>query len=376
MAMYADEYSDPYEAQKQKALTRPTAPAPAAPTNFPPPPTGGYTGRGAAPAPAPAPAPAAPAPGQDFESWFQRANAAGGGTFDPSSPETRAQYEQHLYTAKNAGQGGGMGSNAEYAASGDPTGMRAYAKQQGMSEDFARFSNAQLSSWESRKDSNCPPNTPYQAFDGSGCVEKPVDSNKGGGGAGGAGGGGAAGAGGPQPSGGGDPSGISGQMEGVLKGMLAGGTSRYSPEAMQGLLAQIKQRIESSKGTQLRQAESEAAGRGMSRAGRTGTNLAAIRRGAESEFTGQYANVLRAKIDADRQDKLDSLDRSQKYLDSMRDEMYRRDMSAIQRQQFKANLDLAYANIQNQRGMLTQQLQNQRQMLTAQVGYGALTGGL
>src|SRR3972149_1301101 len=51
MAMYADEYSDPYEAQKQKALTRPTAPAPAAPTNFPPPPTGGYTGRGAAPAP-------------------------------------------------------------------------------------------------------------------------------------------------------------------------------------------------------------------------------------------------------------------------------------------------------------------------------------
>src|SRR3989304_4779377 len=142
MAMYADEYSDPYEAQKQKALTRPTAPAPAAPTNFPPPPTGGYTGRGA----------------------------------------------------------------------------------------------------------------------GRGCGENPVDPNKGGGGAGGAGGGGAAGAGGPQPSGGGDPSGISGQMEGVLKGMLAGGTSRYSPEAMQGLLAQIKQRIESSKGTQLGQAEAAAAG--------------------------------------------------------------------------------------------------------------------
>jgi hypothetical protein len=153
-------------------------------------------------------------------------------------------------------------------------------------------------------------------------------------------------------------------METNLKSMLAGGSSRYSPEAMQGLLAQIKQRIESSKSTQVRQAQEEAAGRGMSRSSHTGASIAGIRRGAEAQFTQEYGNTLRAKIDADRQDKLDAIDRSQKYLDSMRDELYRRDMSAVQRQQFKANLDLAYANIKNQ-----------RQMLTAQAGYNQLAGG-
>src|SRR3990172_10973062 len=240
MAMYADEYSDPYEARKQKAPTRPgaaPAPAPAAPTNFPPPPTptGGYTGRGAAPAPAPAPAPTGPPPGEDFNSWFQRANAAGGGNFDPNSAESKAQYEQHLATLRDPSQGGGMGQNAEYAGSGDPTGLRAYAKQQGMSEDYPRFSNAALATW--KKDSSCPPNKPFRSYTDNSCQEKPIDSDtpQGGGGAGGGvGGGGGAAAG--APAGGGDASGLSGQMEGVLKGMLAGGTSRYSPEAMQGLL--------------------------------------------------------------------------------------------------------------------------------------------
>jgi len=394
MAMYADEYSDPYEARKQKAPTRPSAaaPVPAAPTNFPPPPTptGGYTGRGAAPAPAPAaPAPAsAPAPTYGGGAANKAlANAGGPGKVGLPANPNQAQIDAWFNEAVNAGgytETGANTSETAYGLSGfsaagapDSTGMRAYAKQNGMSEDFDRWSESQLKKWESAKDSSCPPNTPYRSYTDNTCVEKPIDSNtqQAGGGSGGAGGGGGA-AGGPQPSGGGDPSGLSGQMEGVLKGMLAGGTSRYSPEAMQGLLAQIKQRIESSKSTQLRQAESEAAGRGMSRSGRTGTNLGAIRRGAEAEFTGQYGNTLRAKIDADRQDKNDALDRAQRYLDSMRDEFYRRDMSAIQRQQFKANLDLAYANITAQRNNMRESFQQQKDMLGANYGYQATFGGV
>jgi len=394
MAMYADEYSDPYEARKQKAPTRPSAaaPVPAAPTNFPPPPTptGGYTGRGAAPAPAPAaPAPAsAPAPTYGGGAANKAlANAGGPGKVGLPANPNQAQIDAWFNEAVNAGgytETGANTSETAYGLSGfsaagapDSTGMRAYAKQNGMSEDFDRWSESQLKKWESAKDSSCPPNTPYRSYTDNTCVEKPIDSNtqQAGGGSGGAGGGGGA-AGGPQPSGGGDPSGLSGQMEGALKGMLAGGTSRYSPEAMQGLLAQIKQRIESSKSTQLRQAESEAAGRGMSRSGRTGTNLGAIRRGAEAEFTGQYGNTLRAKIDADRQDKNDALDRAQRYLDSMRDEFYRRDMSAIQRQQFKANLDLAYANITAQRNNMRESFQQQKDMLGANYGYQATFGGV
>ena len=34
---------------------------------------------------------------------------------------------QHAYTIRGQQSGGGMGTNAEYAGTGDPTGMRAYA---------------------------------------------------------------------------------------------------------------------------------------------------------------------------------------------------------------------------------------------------------
>ncbi len=66
----------------------------------------------------------------------------------------------------------------------------------------------------------------------------------------------------------------------------------------------------------------------------------------------------------------------EKYLDSMRDELYRRDMSAIQRQQFKANLDLAYANIKAQRQNMEAGFQQQKDMLGAQYGYQATFGGM
>lgn len=328
---------------------------PAAPTGAPPPP---------APTAAPAPSPY-PVGGTGSDAAVNEAN-----------------------TAYNSGQRG-SDPNAIFGAGGASNIRNSAA---GQSEDMARFSDPVLAQWEQyRVPGNGKPQ--YRSMRGApGLFDKPTECppgqgpsgpnetdpcttqgySEGGGGGGGSAGG--AGGGGGSAGGGGDASGLSSMMETNLKGMLAGGT-RYDPATMQGLLAQIKQRIESSKGTQLRQAESEAAGRGMSRSGKTGTNLAAIRRGAETQFTGEYANTLRAKIDADRQDRLDALDRSQKYLDSMRDELYRRDMSAIQRQQFKANLDLAYANIKNQRETLASQQQYGKDMLGAQYGYQATFGG-
>jgi len=44
--------------------------------------------------------------------------------------------------------------------------------------DAAR-SKAQWMTWQKSYDPNCPPSDPYQAEDGSGCVEKPDNSNKG-----------------------------------------------------------------------------------------------------------------------------------------------------------------------------------------------------
>jgi hypothetical protein len=73
------------------------------------------------------------------------------------------------------------------------------------------------------------------------------------------------------------------------------------------------------------------------------------------------AGLQKGKLDSDRQDLEGALDRSQKYLDSLRDNQYRYHMSAQQRQQFSANLALAYAN-----------LQSQFDLLKAQAGYRAV----
>lgn len=59
----------------------------------------------------------------------------------------------------------------------DQTGMRAWARQHGFSEDFDRFDERTLSAWEQHKDSRCPPHAPYAAINGTGCVEKPIDTN-------------------------------------------------------------------------------------------------------------------------------------------------------------------------------------------------------
>jgi hypothetical protein len=133
-----------------------------------------------------------------YDEWWQKASA-GHPEWDPNDPENRAQYNQYVYTAEGM-QGGAMGGdNTDYGKSGGTNSQRQY--RGGQDEDYARFSDAQLKSWESQKDSNCPPNAPYQAFDGSGCVQKPIESanpakwggtngRSGGGGGGGRGGGG------------------------------------------------------------------------------------------------------------------------------------------------------------------------------------------
>jgi hypothetical protein len=251
-------------------------------------------------------------------------------------------------------------------------------------EDWRRFSNEQLLTMKQYyigggkfrnvygdivgKPEDSGPNTP-PGMDGRG---NPITGGGGRGGGGGGGRGGPGGRGGGAAAGGaGDASGIEGLIQQNLADILKGGGTRYTPEAMQGILAKIKQQAEGSKARQLREASSEAAGRGMSRAGATQARLGDIRRGAEAGFTGEYADLLTKKVDADFQDKMAGLDRALKYVDSLKLQLYRQDMTALQREQLRAQIKMAYANINAQRQNLQTSIQGQKDLMGAQFGYDA-----
>jgi hypothetical protein len=114
--------------------------------------------------------------GQDLlMDWFKNAVDAGAvGASGGMKDRKKAPTEGHS-------SGEGYGAN-------DPTGIRAHAKEHGMSEDFDRFDNATLKEWEQFRDSNCPPKYPYRMDPGhinkwfkgqyqqGACVEKPIDT--------------------------------------------------------------------------------------------------------------------------------------------------------------------------------------------------------
>jgi len=99
-----------------------------------------------------------------------------------TDPSFDVWVDQWFNNAKKAGvynpDGSPRGEMAErdVGSTTDETGMRQYARQHGMSEDYARFDDATLQLWEQYKDPNCPPNYPYQSLNGTGCAEKPIDS--------------------------------------------------------------------------------------------------------------------------------------------------------------------------------------------------------
>jgi len=121
----------------------------------------------------------------DYNTWLQKARAnaeAQGQPFNEAGAQD--QYEAYKYNAEQGA--GGVNAKAQvsgkswgggYSAQGgaDATGMRERARRLGFSEDFDRFDEGTLQSWEKYKDSRCPEGIPYRAIDGSGCVEKPID---------------------------------------------------------------------------------------------------------------------------------------------------------------------------------------------------------
>lgn len=256
-----------------------------------------------------------------------------------------------------------------------------------------RISREQWQAWLPDLDTGCPGRKPFRTgrpgpggatFSGpERCVEKPDDCPEGfrviGNGAnakcipqdaaefggGGAGGGGSYGGpmggpggnpGGGGPGGGGGPvfnpgagfGGIDAQLQALISGNLNGQNSRYSPSVVGHLLSGAKASAEDQNQQNRQQIMEDAAARGVLGAGATGNALIASSIGANRQVADARNKIESDKINADFQDKRAAMQDAFEYLNSARDWAYKQQMTAMQRQQFDANLQLAYARMQQE----------------------------
>ena len=152
--------------------------------------------------------------------------------------------------------------------------------------------------------------------------------------------------------------------------------SRFTPEIMQSLFGQIASQSSGAIQRGEEAVQADAAQRGMLRGGQTGAALRDVRNAAESQRGQAMLGAQIQKINADYQDKMGALDRAQKFLDSMRDSEYRYTLLAEQRRQFDANLALGYANLAQNKELLSMQLQSQWDMLSASMSFSLLGQGV
>lgn len=151
----------------------------------------------------------------------------------------------------------------------------------------------------------------------------------------------------------------------IIRGDLENRTSRYSPEAVAALLSQSKATAEDQSIQQRDAINEDAAARGVLGAGSTGTALANARATANRQVANDQSAIAREKITADFQDRQQAIQNAQRDLDMARDWAYKQQMTQMQREQFNANLALAYAR-----------MQQEWDQLQARFGYGLLDGGI
>lgn len=375
-----------------------TPPAPGAP----PPPAPAPMPNRAQPARPPAPAPAAPTAAQSSPygdlSGFKDYNA-----WKAASGQDSAQIQNWYNQQMNPGARPGAGTGGQHQAGGGTTPYTGPADtttwQTGVamtdgahpdaarpsgdpfvdmirganhgSEDYARFSNAQIVAWA---DKYVPGTNPPKFYNDFGdVVDKPTEggpksqaagaatgeaSSKGQGGGGGGGvGGGGGGGGSSSMSASSTPGG--GDMQQWWADLIKQqGTSRYTPEAMAALEADNFQRTRAQEKLQLDASRADQAQRGVR--GSAVNNAAGrdIRAKASASITSNRADLQRKKIDADYQDKQAAITNAQNYVNSMRDYAMRMEGNSIQREQIQAQIRLAQANIAAQKDMLESQYQN------------------
>lgn len=344
------------------------------------------------PAPkAPPPTPAPPSPGgggggdgytgMSFEEFARHPNNVG-----KAPHRLRAEYEAHKARKMGYGvrgtpgesgriEGGAAGFNSR---SNDPTGIRKYASSHRMSEDMDRFDDATLKSWLTyfKPDRAPDPRRPFLV--GGEWVEKPIDSKtfgagsgvhgRRGGGSGGSGGGrggrgGGAGGGVPDASG---MAGASDTIWNAIKARLEGGT-RFTPEVMDTLLSNIKSGAERAAAAEAKNTEASFARRGLSRSTLAGTAQQQIRAGLQGDVLQSQAELAKAKINADFQDKTQAISDGMAWLNSLRSYVASMNATRAQKEAAMANIQLGYKQLAHQTKMMREKYAQDLQRLGLQM---------
>lgn len=211
----------------------------------------------------------------------------------------------------------------------------------------------------------CPPGYASWCNFTTGLQECARVSGGGGGGKGGGGGGGGAGAYSQPP----DPalaqSGV--VWEQILKRLQA--PSRYTPEVMQSLAGETKLGSERAANTLTEQSNADLASRGLLRSG----PAAQAQRGIRADVAGLnlqgWNTILRAKIDADYQDKTQAIKEGMDWVNSLRDYIARSAATQAQKDAAMANVKLGYARLSQEMDQLRESYAQQISLILLQHQY-------
>lgn len=144
------------------------------------------------------------------------------------------------------------------------------------------------------------------------------------------------------------------------------GQTRYTPEVMSSLLGGVKTTAEAQGQQLLKQSDADLALRGIARSGVAASAARDINQNTANQILGSKNAILKAKIDADYQDKNQAIRDGLDWLNSLRDFVARMTATKAQKDAAMANIALGYAKLQQELELLREQYALQTQLWLVQ----------
>lgn len=153
------------------------------------------------------------------------------------------------------------------------------------------------------------------------------------------------------------------QSDLIWKAILArlNGETRYTPQVMSSLLGGLKTTAETQGQNSLEASNDDLASRGIARSGVAAAAARDITNNTANQVLQGKNAILKAKIDADYQDKSEAIKEAMDWLNSLRDYTARMAATQAQKDAAFANIALGYARLEQEMKMMREQYAQQLQ---------------